>query len=406
MTSKKRQLIFFWTYREWGGAQIYLIAIMKVAKPDWDITVVLPNGSSPEILGFLERVGVKIEFIDVPVRSLAVTVSQKLKVHLDHIRTHIASYRHLKKYDLSDCILHIEAAPWQSMLFLAALSLRRANVFITLHNAMPDHPKWRVFLWKTRMRIESRLRGFHIFASNKDTKNKIKGWVTDAFWEKVAVTYTCVDPDEIDAAFGLSFDRDAVRTTLNIDPNAFVVLCVGQFIDRKGRWIFLDAAKLVVEKDPSVQFVWMTPSLPSDEDRQRVEKYELGDNFRLVLSSSIGSTRQEILSFFQIGDLFVLPSFVEGLPIALLEAMAMKLPSISTNINAIPEAIFDGETGILIEAGDSKAIAQRILDLKEDPENCSRLAAAGHAFVIYNFDEREASRIAIAAYKECFADAR
>jgi len=110
------------------------------------------------------------------------------------------------------------------------------------------------------------------------------------------------------------------------------------------------------------------------------------------------------LRFFRIADAFTLPSFVEGLPIALLEAMAIGIPSISTDMNAIPEAIIDRETGIVIEAGDSDALAKRILDLKNNPSLRQRLSANGRAHVLENFDEREASRIAIDAYRECFAN--
>lgn len=71
----------------------------------------------------------------------------------------------------------------------------------------------------------------------------------------------------------------------------------------------------------------------------------------------IGSTRLDILRFFRIAGIFALSSFVEGLPIALLEGMALGIPSISTRINGIPEAIKHMETGILIEAGDSGWLA-------------------------------------------------
>ena len=95
-----------------------------------------------------------------------------------------------------------------------------------------------------------------------------------------------------------------------------------------------------------------------------------------------------------------MPSFVEGLPIALLEAMALRRPSISTNVYAIPEAVKDRETGILIDAGDSKALADAILLLKDDVELRESLADAGREFVLRNFDERDAAAKAIAAYEE------
>ncbi len=405
MTKKKRQLIFNWTYREWGGAQIYFIGIMKAARADWEILVVMPRDSSPEIVKFFDEIGVKHEFIDAHLDiDPAPTIRRKLTRHWKRIHSEIVSYRFLRRFNLRECILHIEIRPWVSWMFLAVLSMRGANVFVTLHNALPNFPAWRVMLWKARMQFVSRLPGFHILTSNKHAKNSFRGWVEPKFWENIRVTYTTANPVEIDEVLKSSFDRDAARRELNIGEQQFVVLCVGQFIDRKGRWAFLEAAKLALQQDPDLQFVWVSPTLPSAGETKRIAEFGLGDNFRLVLSASTGSTRHDILSFFRIADVFALPSFVEGLPIALLEAMAMGIPSISTNITAIPEAIIDGETGILIEPGDSPALAHSILALKGDPGLRQRLSAAGRAFALEHFDEREASRIAIKAYKECFAD--
>ena len=64
MTDRKRRLIFHWTYDAWGGAQIYFLAIMKRARSEWDIIVILPRTSQPNILAFLDEIGVRYEFID------------------------------------------------------------------------------------------------------------------------------------------------------------------------------------------------------------------------------------------------------------------------------------------------------------------------------------------------------
>jgi glycosyltransferase involved in cell wall biosynthesis len=65
-------------------------------------------------------------------------------------------------------------------------------------------------------------------------------------------------------------------------------------------------------------------------------------------------------------DLFVLPSFNEGLPVALLEAMSMGLPSVSTAVGAIPEHLEDGVSGIVVEPGDAGALAEGIQRLLDD----------------------------------------
>ena len=76
----------------------------------------------------------------------------------------------------------------------------------------------------------------------------------------------------------------------------------------------------------------------------------------------------------RLADVFALVSFQEGLPISLLEAMALKIPCISTNVNAIPEAVKHLETGLLIEAGDAEKLAEYFLKLKADKELREKLA--------------------------------
>lgn len=402
-SAPKRKLIFLWTYLEWGGAQVYMMAIMKEARADWDVVVAIPRASSPEVIGYLEQIGVEIDFLDVSLdHDSAPTISRKLERQANRIKTELAVLKYLRKFDLKNSILHIEISPWQSWQFLAVLSRRGANVFVTMHNAITGSPV-RETIWRMRMQFVSRLRGFHIFASNQDTKNKVKPLVSTKFWDDIAVTYTCVDPRQIESVLENGGSKSEIREKHSIDANKFVILCVGQFIDRKGRWIFLEAANKLSE-DKEIAFVWLTPKPPNEADQKRIESYGL-DNFEIRLSNETGKTREEILEFFRIADVFALPSYVEGLPIALLEAMALGIPSISTNVYAIPEALKDRETGLLIEAGDSDEMAHAINVLKNDKALRERIAKSGSEFVLTHFDERVASRIAIKKYEECFADA-
>jgi glycosyltransferase involved in cell wall biosynthesis len=407
MTENKRKLIFFWAYREWGGAQIYFLAIIKEALADWDVRVVLPKNSSKELIGFLAKTGVSIEYIDFYIDlGEAPTIVRKIRRQWSRISSEIKTLKYLRKFELAESILHIETSPWQSWILLALLLRRKANVFVTLHNAPTAPSKLRRMIWRARMRFVSRLRGFHIFTSNRDTRERIRDLVVPGSWERIPVTYTCVDPPQIDEVLRNGENRPAIRARHNIRENEFVVLCVGQFIDRKGRWIFLDAAKHLKAAHPDVLFVWVLPDAPTASDNIRIAEYELGDRLRLILSAEIGTTREEILSFFRVADIFVLPSFVEGLPIALLEAMALGIPSISTNVYAIPEAIKDGETGILVEAGDAASLAGAVIRLKNNAELRDTLAQKGRKFVLEHFDERQAARIAISNYKECFENGR
>jgi glycosyltransferase involved in cell wall biosynthesis len=309
-TDTKPKLIFLWTYTNWGGAQVYFLAVMKLAREEWDVVVALPHNSKPDLLGFLDQLGIRYEFLDWhfdPVDES--TLLGKLRRQYARIRSEFATFNYLRRFDLGKSVLHIEVAPWQSWILLVALAVRRANVFATLHNFRPNVAYWRKLVWKFRLQIVSRLPRFHIFASNNDTKENLKGYVTPNFWVEIPVTYTCVDPEEIRLAKAAAFDRGSERSQLGIDPSAFVVLSVGQFIDRKGRWTLLEAAKSVSD----VIFVWVMPEEPSDENRIRIASYDLGNRFVPVQSSSIGEDRLAILRFFRVADAFALPSFVEGL---------------------------------------------------------------------------------------------
>jgi len=89
-----------------------------------------------------------------------------------------------------------------------------------------------------------------------------------------------------------------------------------------------------------------------------------------------------------LADIFILASLQEGLPIALVEAMALGLACIATNVNAIPEAIADGENGILVPPNDPGTLSAAMVDLLNDREKQKRLGAAASRIAYERFDER------------------
>ena len=93
---------------------------------------------------------------------------------------------------------------------------------------------------------------------------------------------------------------------------------------------------------------------------------------------------------------------MEGLPISLLEAMALGIPCISTNINGIPEAVKHLETGYLIEAGNAETLVEAIKTLKDDKALREKLAKNGREFVLANFNEKIVAKIALEKYFEAF----
>lgn len=395
-----RKIIYAWDYLEWGGAQIHLLAIMKEARKEFDVVVVLPEGSNEQFIKFLEKENIAHEFFKRP-KPVKFTkgLTGKFNKHKQKMKNEWALLKYLKKFDLKESIVHVELAPQQSLSSLVWLCLQ-TKVFTTFHNALPPAPPWRKLLWKLKFGIISHFKNYKVFCSNVDARNFFKQYYTSSFVSTIKITYTSVNPPEIDEALNENINREFLLEKYNLPKNKFLVLCVGQFIDRKGRWTFMDAARKICEKNDDVFFLWISNSKPNFQELEEIEKYNLNDNFRLITSDQVGTARIDLFRLFRLADIFTLPSFVEGLPISLLEAMALGIPSISTNVYAIPEAVKNLETGILIEAGDSEALANAILNLKKNDKLCDKLSVQGREWVLKNFDEREAARVAIAAYKE------
>lgn len=399
---KPKQVFYVWNYLEWGGAQVYFLGIASRIKDRTIVKFIFPKETNRQFINFCENLGIDYEFLDSPADLRpALSFKQKLERHVNKFRSEVSLLRFLQKLDLRDSILHIELAPWQSVFALAWLC-RRGRVFMTMHNALPRVSKWRDFLWKLKFSIVTRFKNFQIFASNRDAKNSLRPYVSKEFFDKTRVTYTNVNPDEIDAALKADLKREALLQKFGLPADKFLVFCLGQFIDRKGRWTFLEAAEKILKDTSEVAFVWISNSNLTGAETAKIERYALDDKFFLIRSEAVGDEHLDLMRFLRTADVFTLPSFVEGLPISLLEAMALEIPSISTNVYAIPEAVKNNETGILIEAGDSAALAAAVITLKNDAALRKKLAWNGRQWVLTNFNEIGVAEIAFRAYVESF----
>jgi len=394
-----KRVIYAWNYVEWGGSQIHFLALLREARKEFETVMVLPSATDAQFLGFLRSEGIRFETfegsIDLkPKRGLI----QKLKRRWIGIRADSAMLRKVVDAGVDGGIVHTDIAPSQSLLTLMRMCLR-ANVFVTFHNAMPAVSKWRWMLWKFKYWVISIFHNFHVFCTNRHAADYFALLFSKRVNRETILTYDSINPEEIERARSHDFDRGAVLDRFKIPSNKFIVLTVGQFIDRKGRWTLLEAAKKVASYNDQIVFIWVSPFLADEVDAAKILRFGLGDTFLLIRSDEIGANRLDILQFFRIADAFVLPSYVEGVPIALLEAMALGIPCVSTNVYGIPEAIIHEKTGFLVEPGDGDALAKYILRLYSDPDLRLRLANSGRSHAFANFDERVAARTAVQAYK-------
>jgi glycosyltransferase involved in cell wall biosynthesis len=150
----------------------------------------------------------------------------------------------------------------------------------------------------------------------------------------------------------------------------------------------LEAVATLQKQRSDLFFFWLGTAPLTEEVIRKVEEYNLKDSFRFLSADEIGDKRHDLLMLWKTADLFVLPSFEEGLPIALLEAMALGKACIASRVNAIPEAIKHLETGILIDAGDSLKLASAIGELANDKSLRDKLGGQAQKSVLENFEEK------------------
>lgn len=174
-------------------------------------------------------------------------------------------------------------------------------------------------------------------------------------------------------------------------PGERIVLAAGRLSPEKGVQVLIAAAREVLTADPGVRFVVLGDGSMRPELERLVREAGLDGVFALP------GFRDDLDALMPCADLFVLPSFTEGLPNVVLEASAAAVPVVATAVGGTPEVLRDGVGGYLVLPGDPAALARRICDVLA---NGRELGTNGRAFVQANFSFEAQAH----AYQQLFAE--
>jgi colanic acid/amylovoran biosynthesis glycosyltransferase len=178
-------------------------------------------------------------------------------------------------------------------------------------------------------------------------------------------------------------------------PATFEILCVGRLVPVKGQYLLIAAVEQLLAQGYSLRLRLVGDGC----ERERLEhavKASVNNNQEnqgVIFEGAIN--QEQLLKLYQQTDIFVLPSFAEGLPVVLMEAMAMEIPCVTTHITGIPELIENGKQGILVAPSDQEALITALALLMDKPQLRHQLGIAAKAKVLHQYDlEKNTAKLA------------
>ena len=342
------RILFIITQSEIGGAQRYLIQFSKyLSEKGNDISVIAGEGDE-ELFKYLNC------------RTFSV---KSLVRNPNPAKDFLALLSIIKitKRENPD-VLFLQSTKAG---FIGALAAR----FYTLLTARPKpYVVYRIGGWSFNDPRSARMNKVLFWMEQTSAQMKDKIIVNSELDRQIAIDKKISPPDKIVKIYN-GIDPDGIQflskeeARKNFPQGNKIVGTIANLYATKGIEYLIEAARTL----PDVNFVVIGEGKEREKLELLIKKYNL-NNF--LLAGRIINAREYLKAF----DIFILPSVKEGFPWAILEAMSAELPIISTNVGAIPEIIEDKKEGELIPHKNSRAIAQAIKFLIENPGVSGELA--------------------------------
>lgn len=203
--------------------------------------------------------------------------------------------------------------------------------------------------------------------------------------DNVKLIYNFVDTNKFNVK-NITWNVETEREKMGFLKEDFVVGFAGRLIERKGWKDFIDAAYILSQANSHIKFL-----IAGDgEQRENLKNYIDSLNF---------SQKPEFIGYvldmvwcYSLIDCFVIPSHWEPMGIAELEAMAMGIPVVASNVPGLNEVVLNGQTGLLFEKEDSKDLSEKILQLSTDTQLKERIISESQtnleSFSLKNYNQK------------------
>jgi glycosyltransferase involved in cell wall biosynthesis len=381
---------------EIGGAQETARTLAKYLPKVGCSTVVCTFGDGP-LRREIEGLGVPVELL--PDRQHSIVALPLFVIEMIRRRRDLLDLVARHRAD----VIQTQGLGTLDFLIMTLGIGRKVQVWWTIQNAnfmvreehMPRYkwllgPKIAVHRWLYRAGARI-VRG--IIAVSDETARSFRDAVGEV-GSKITVVPNAVDVE----SYPSPADRDAVRARLGFRPADHVMTMVGTFKRQKGHRYLIEARAEVAPRFPQLHVVLVGGGELTSAIKEQVEGAGLADRIHFL------GSRRDVPDLLAASDSFVLPSLWEGLPVALVEAMASELPVIATAVSGTSQVVVDGVTGWLVPPGDTTALALAMTELLSDPARAAAMGAAGRERVVASFSARaQAEQLAALFRREASA---
>ncbi len=195
------------------------------------------------------------------------------------------------------------------------------------------------------------------------------------------------DPDRL-VCIHNGIDLEAVRVTTQradkrrewgVDDKAVLIGTVGRLVPVKAHAVLLEAFQILSQSHPNVLLIFV------GDGPLRVQLEADANRMGLGRSVIFAGHQEQAYDFINMADIFVLPSLHEGIPMVLLEALALQRPVVASRVGGIPEVIVHDHSGKLVCAGDARELALTLHKLIEKPDKAGALGVEGRKLVEHKF---------------------
>jgi len=211
--------------------------------------------------------------------------------------------------------------------------------------------------------------------------------------DKIATVPNGVDAEQFDPA------APSLRKEIAADGGTLVGF-VGRLVLEKGGEVLLRAAQQVLAVHPRIKFVFV------GEGPSRKPWEALATQLGIAKQVVFVGARDDMPGVYSSLDLVVLPSYIESMPMCLLEAMAAGKPVVATRVGAVPQLLASDQIGLLVEPGSAGALSTGILRVLEDHELALRLGNNARQHVARNFSAQSMAKNYVWHFNHVLANQR